>query len=132
VCRFRADCEDAVTAFREAFPIVYVEDVPRSVEFYVSTLGFEVGFRWPAEGDPTFAFLRLPPLGIAVSRRVADQNPGRDFELCVYTDDVDDAAARLRRAGAEEVMPPQDEPWGERRTYFRDRDGTLLHVCAPL
>src|SRR2546427_341066 len=62
VCRFCADLEDAVTAFREAFPIVYVDDVPRAIDFYVSTLDFEVGFRWPADGEPTFAFLRLAPL----------------------------------------------------------------------
>jgi lactoylglutathione lyase len=121
-----------VTAFRDAFPILYVGDVPRAIDFYVSTFGFEVGFRWPAEGEPTFAYLRLAPLGIAVSRRAADHNSGGDFELCLYADDVDEAAARLRAAGAEEVMPPQDEPWGERRTYFRDPDDTLLHVCAPL
>ena len=31
-----------------------------------------------------------------------------------------------------EEMPPQDEPWGERRAYFRDPDGTLIHVAAKL
>jgi uncharacterized glyoxalase superfamily protein PhnB len=31
-----------------------------------------------------------------------------------------------------EEMPPQDEPWGERRTYFHDPDGHLIHVAAKL
>jgi lactoylglutathione lyase len=119
-----------VPRFRDAFPILYVEDVDRSVDFYVSTFGFDVGFRWPAEGAPEFAFLRLEPLGIGIGRR--EEGKAGDFELCLYADDVEAAAAALRAAGAEEVMAPQEEPWGETRTYFRDPDGHLLHVAAKL
>lgn len=122
-----------MTRFREAFPILYVEDVERAVEFYVRALGFEDGFRWPpeGEGERTFAFLRLEPLGVGLAAR-SPENAGRDLELCVYADDADAAAERLRAAGAEEVLPPTDQPWGERMTYFRDRDGHLLHVAAKL
>jgi uncharacterized glyoxalase superfamily protein PhnB len=121
-----------VSGFRDAFPILYVEDVQRAVDFYVSLLGFEVKFRWPEEGadELQFAFLKLEPLGIGIGRR--HEHSTGDFELCVYADDIDAAAERLREAGAEEVMPPQDEPWGERRAYFRDRDGHLLHLAMPL
>ena len=125
----------AVTTFREAFPILYVDDVRRAADAYVSTLGFEEAFRFPADGDPEFVFLRLEPLGIALSRRAGyavQYNQGRDFELCVYTDDVDAAAADLRTGGFEEVRPPTDEPWGERMAYFRDPSGHLLHVTAKL
>ena len=122
-----------MTRFREAFPILYVDDVERSAAFYTSTFGFEVRYRWPAEGALEFAFLRLEPLGIGIaSRHGAAHNRGRDFELCIYTDDADDAAERLRAAGAEEVTAPADQPWGERLTYFRDADGHLLHVTARL
>ena len=122
-----------MTGFREAFPILYVEDAARAAEFYASTFGFEVAYRWPAEGALEFAFLRLEPLGIGVaSRRGAAHNRGRDFELCIYTDDADAAAEQLRAAGAEEVTAPTDQPWGERLAYFRDGDGHLLHVTARL
>jgi len=30
------------------------------------------------------------------------------------------------------VQPPQDEPWGERRTGFRDPDGNLVHIAQSL
>lgn len=119
-----------MTRFREAFPILYVDDVERSVAFYESVLGFELGFRWPPEGELEFAFLRLEPLGIGIGRR-HDRSSG-DFELCVYAEDVDRAAGALRAGGAEEVEPPADRPWGERLTYFRDPDGHLLHVTMPL
>ena len=122
-----------MTSFRDAFPILYVEDVARAIDFYTSTLGFDVRFRWPGEGETTFAFLTLEPLGIGVSARSgAGHNPGRDFELCLYTDDADAAAERLRATGAEELMPPTDEPWRERRAYFRDPDGNLLHLAQKL
>jgi lactoylglutathione lyase len=117
--------------FREPFPILYVEDVARSVDFYTRLLGFELSYRWPAEGDIGFAFLRLEPLGIAVSRR-APEHEGRDFELCIYTSDAHAAAERLRNAQAEELQPPQDEPWGERRAYFHDLDGHLIHLAQQL
>jgi catechol 2,3-dioxygenase-like lactoylglutathione lyase family enzyme len=120
-----------MTAFREAFPIVYVDDVPEAIAFYEAALGFATTYRWPAEGDATFAFLRLDPLGIAVSARASATDPTRDFELCVYTDDADAAAEQLRANGAGELQPPRLEPWGERRAYFRAPDGTLLHIAQP-
>jgi lactoylglutathione lyase len=119
-----------VIAFREAFPILYADDVQRTVDFYVSTLGFEVAFRWPETGDPDFAFLRLEPLGIGIGRR--HEHSVGAFELCVYADEIEAAAERLRAAGADEVMSPRREPWGEARAYFRDPDGHLIHVAAKL
>jgi len=125
----------AVTAFREAFSILYVGDVAAAAKRYVSTLGFAEAYRSPPEGDPEFVFLRLESHGIALSSRGGYPerfNPGRDFELCVYTDDVDTAAAELAASGFEQVRPPADEPWGERVAYFRDPDGHLWHVTARL
>ncbi len=125
----------AVTRYREPFPILYVDDVAAAAERYVSTLGFEEAYRFPPEGHPEFVFLRLEPHGIALSSRAGYPerfNPGRDFELCVYTDDVDTAAAELAASGFEQVRPPTDEPWGERMAYFRDPDGHLVHVTARL
>jgi lactoylglutathione lyase len=124
-----------VTAFREVFPVLYVDDVAAAAERYVSTLGFEQVYRFPPDGDPDFGFLKLEPLGIALSKRAGyalEFNAGRDFELCIYADDVDTAAADLRANGFEEVRPPTDEPWGERMAYFRDPDGHLLQVTAKL
>jgi catechol 2,3-dioxygenase-like lactoylglutathione lyase family enzyme len=124
-----------VTAFREAFPVLYVDDVAAAADRYVSTLGFEQVYRFPPDGEPDFAFLKLEPLGIALSKRAGyalEFNAGRDFELCIYADDVDAAASDLRANGFEEVRPPTDEPWGERMAYFRDPDGHLLQVTAKL
>jgi lactoylglutathione lyase len=125
--------------FRDSFPILYVADVERSVRFYRDLLGFDVQFTWPDDGTPEFAFLSLEPSGIGLSRATAPPLYRRDgarndttFELCVYTDDTDAAAERLRRAGATELKEPEDMPWGERLCYFTDPDGNPLHITAKL
>jgi lactoylglutathione lyase len=117
-----------VSRFREPFPILLVDDVSRAVEFYGSVFGFELSYRWPAEGEPEFAFLRLEPLGIGVSKRKRAEEHA--FLLALYADDVDEAAERLRAGGAEEVLAPADQKWGERMTSFRDLDGHLINVFA--
>jgi uncharacterized glyoxalase superfamily protein PhnB len=114
--------------FREAFPILYVDDVDRAADVYRTTFGFEETFRHEGkDGVADFAFLSLDPLGIGIGKR-PDDDEGRDFALWIYTDDVDDAAERLRAAGATEVLPPTDQEWGERLCKFVDPNGHLVHV----
>ena len=118
-----------MTAFREAFPILHVDDVARTSAFYCETFGFEESFRHEREdGEVDFVFLRLEPLGIGVGRR---DKGDEAFALWIYAEEaagVDEAAARLRAAGADERLPPTDKEWGERLCTFVDRDGTVLHV----
>lgn len=115
-----------MNTFREAFPILNVDDVERAIEFYGSTFGFVETFRHEEEGRPVFAFLSLDPLGIGVGLRAEGEE--RDFALWLYADDVDDAAERLRAAGATEVLAPTDQAWGERMCSFVDPLGHLIHV----
>jgi lactoylglutathione lyase len=118
-----------VTAFREAFPILLVDDVTQASRFYCSTLGFEETYRNEDEHGVEFAFLALEPYGIGLGRR---RDGARDFALWIYADDVDAAAADLRAAGAEEVLAPADQPWGERMCSFVDPSGHLVYVGMKL
>jgi lactoylglutathione lyase len=124
----------------EPFPIIYAKDVAESVDFYVDAFGFEVAYRWPADGALGFAHLKLPGdsrgVGIGsiegnVHGLPVGDGPAR-FELCLYVDDMDEACARLRELGAAELRPPVDEPWGERRAYFADRAGNPIHLAMSL
>ena len=126
-------------SFREPFPILYAADVRRSVDFYCKAFGFEITFRWPAEGELEYAFLRLGDSGIGIGRGSvvpgmgpAPAGAARRFELCIYTEDTDAAAERLRALGARELLPPTDQPWNERLCYFEDPDGNPLHVTMKL
>jgi catechol 2,3-dioxygenase-like lactoylglutathione lyase family enzyme len=131
-----------VTDFREPFPIVYAADVERSVRFYVDGFGFEQTFRWPPSGGPLeYAFLRLGEHGIGIGRgsavgpdagRAPERGSPARFELCIYADDVDRAAERLRALGARELAAPEDMPWNERIAYFEDPDGNPIHVAARI
>ena len=123
--------------FHDAFPIVYTRDLARSLAFYRDTLGFEQKYRWPPEGEPDFVVLRLEQFELGLSAASAPRELlGREmgdeprFELCVYADDTDAAAERLRAAGARELAAPRDYPWGERLAYFEDVEGNAIHVTA--
>jgi uncharacterized glyoxalase superfamily protein PhnB len=124
----RPDRHITVNTFREAFPIFTVEDVDRAVAFYRSTFGFEQTYSFEDDGTTAYAFLRLEPLGIGLARRASADDPA--FALWLYTDDVDAAAGQLRAAGADELLAPTDQPWGERMCTFRDADGIVLNVAA--
>ena len=117
-----------MTEFREAFPILLVDDVAQASAFYCSTLGFEEAYRNEDEHGVEFVFLGLDPYGIGIGRRADGER--RDFALWIYADDVDAAAADLRAAGAEEILAPTEQPWGERMCSFVVPNGHLVHIGA--
>ncbi|MFF2053996.1 VOC family protein [Leifsonia sp. NPDC058194] len=47
-------------------------------------------------------------------------------------DDVDEATVAAVAAGAVIVDPPADQPWQERQSVLRDRDGHLFCLVRPL
>ena len=110
-----------------SFPIIYSADVRRSAQFYEEAFGFRRTFEWD---EPDGVFIALERNG---SHLGIGEGKGRGgFELCIYVDDTDAAAERLRTLGAREVSPPADMPWNERLAYFEDPDGHRLHVTMKL
>ncbi|MEV6302785.1 VOC family protein [Actinoplanes sp. NPDC051861] len=119
--------------------IVYVEDMEAALAFYRDLLGFGVTFRFPDEGPPAFVALEQ---GISLALVVDGQigahgqpmrlRESRQFELCVYTDDVDKAVGELRAHGVTVLAEPADQPWGERMAYVTDPQGNPVMLCAPL
>ncbi len=129
--------------FRNAHPIVYAEDLAASLHFYRTLLGFTETYRFPPEGEPVFVALELAGGGALSLAAVTDgqlgshglpllPRAGRQFELCVYTDDVDVAVGTLRAAGVPVLVEPADQPWGERMAYVADPGGHPVMLCAPL
>ena len=110
-----------------AFAVIYASSVLASEEFYVG-LGFEETSRTPAEGEPGYVSLRrgTAELGIVsvewprqeLGLKVCDD--GTRFEVYIYVDDIEAAAAAHRDTL---VREPRDTPWGERVAYLRDPDG---------
>jgi catechol 2,3-dioxygenase-like lactoylglutathione lyase family enzyme len=52
------------------------------------------------------------------------------IELSV--DDVDEEFERLQSTVSGWIVPPTDWEWGVRSTWFRDPDGNLISLFAPL
>ncbi|MBD0329812.1 MAG: VOC family protein [Thermoleophilia bacterium] len=109
--------------------MLYSADVDRAARFYEDAFGFERTYRWPAEGERLdYAALRRADSHLGIG--LGEGSGG--FELCVYVEDVDATAERLRALGAREIAAPADQSWGERLAYFEDPDGHRLHVTMKL
>jgi lactoylglutathione lyase len=116
--------------FRDAFPILQVADLRRSLEFYRDLLGFQVTYAFPPESEPQFVFLAIDggTLGLGAAEQPVQS---ASASLWLYADDVDAAVALLRDAGVRVVAEPADQPWGERVASVADPDGYTVHIGAP-
>jgi lactoylglutathione lyase len=121
----------------DTFPILYIADLDKALEFYRDLLGFEVSYRYPAQGEPEFVALNGISLAATAEGQmgahgwpITPQSGG--FELCVYTDDVDAAVEELRSHGVLVLTEPADQPWEERTAYVADPDGHPVMICQRL
>jgi lactoylglutathione lyase len=117
-------------SFRDAFPILQVADLRRSLSFYRDLLGFVVTYSFPSEDDPQFVSLDIDggKLGLGATTEAVQS---ASTALWLYTDDVDGAVADLRTAGVRVVAEPADQAWGERVASVVDPDGYVVHIGAP-
>jgi predicted enzyme related to lactoylglutathione lyase len=53
-------------------------------------------------------------------------------EIYIHVDNLDEACARLRRAGARELSPPRARDWGDVVAYFADPDKNVIAVARPI
>lgn len=117
-----------------------ITDDPRQLaEFYEVVTGLTA--QWANED---FAELVSPTfiLAIAHTRTLARLGAGAVLPrenrsviiefLVAGVDDVDQAFERLRTVNGELVLEPTTQPWGNRSTLFRDPDGNLVNVFAPV
>ena len=109
-------------------------DVDRLVAFYAMLTDADV-----ARLTPEFAEIRLPGAIVAITteRTIKQFNAGaaiaaanRSAILEFQVDDVDGVRARLGDAPVDHVMPPTDQPWGNRSMLLRDPDGNLVNIFA--
>jgi lactoylglutathione lyase len=114
-----------VARVRDAFPILMVADLERSLGFYRDRLGFTVEYEF--EGFVSLA-VEGGKLGLASSGELVEAGGAA---IWVYTDDVDALFAELTAAGAGVVAEPAEQPWGERVASVADPDGYTVHLGAP-
>jgi lactoylglutathione lyase len=120
-----------------SFPVVYVRDVPRAVDFYEGLLDYSQQSCFPPEGEAVFVCLNRDGVELGVVHESSPQQlisqsigDGPRFELFVYVDDVDQTVGKMQDAGVTVLRPPENMPWGERLAFVEDPDGNPVTLAA--
>jgi catechol 2,3-dioxygenase-like lactoylglutathione lyase family enzyme len=63
---------------------------------------------------------------------VASAESGSRFQLTIWVEDADSAAAELRARGVALLSGPVDRPWGQRTVTFADPDGHVWELAQTI
>lgn len=119
---------------------IMVDDMAVMVRFYRDVLGFDIK---EAE-DTTNVFLQKDgTLFLLYRKSDFEKMTSRKFSYCKGVNGhyeialsvenyaaVDEAYRNVTSAGAQGIMEPQTEPWGQRTCYIADPEGNLIEIGA--
>ncbi len=117
-------------------PLIVVEDMARSRQFYEQLLKqkvkFDFGVDVSFEGDFTIHlkshFQSL--LGDATKYPITAR--AHNGELYFDADDIELVYQRLQAAGVEFIEAIQEQPWGQRAMCLYDPDGHIIEIGEPM
>jgi lactoylglutathione lyase len=120
--------------------VLYVDDVPATVDFYRRTFGLRLRFLDEALG---FAELETGGCTLAIAAhslgemlmpddytRPADGRPAA-VEIGFLTADVPASFAKAVAEGAAPIAAPKRMPWGLEVAYVRAPEGTIIGFSEP-
>lgn len=118
-------------------PLLNVEDVARSIDFYRDALGFQVESSFEDAGRVAWARVRCADAELMLnahgelSRERRAREGYRDVVLYLSVDSAEELHARLVGKG---LAPGEirDEAYGVREFALRDPDGYELAITSPL
>ena len=103
---------------------VAAPDVEKASTFYEEVLGLEVLM--------DLGWIRTYGSGSKMTLQVSVMAEGGSGtavpDISIEVDDVEEALARVRKAGIPIEYGPATEPWGVRRFYVRDPFGKLVNI----
>lgn len=117
---------------------LFVDDMPQMIRFYRDVLGFEIK---EAEDAVNVYLVKDGTLFMLYEKKNFEKMTSRryeyvkglngHFEIALYVDtfeEVDAAFARVVALGAQPVLEPETEPWGQRTCYIADPEGNLIEI----
>ena len=124
------------------YTIIYVADVPATLNFYVKAFGCKIRFlhenKQFGELDTGSVLLGFASeftarnhMGNFAKNHLDNPLPA-GFEIAFGTDDVQKAYDHALTSGALAVQPPMKKPWGPVVAYVRDFNGIIVELCSPM
>ena len=117
---------------------LFVEDMGKMIRFYRDVLGFEIK---EDENTSNVYLVKDGTLFLLYGRSDFEKMTSRKYEyikglnghseIALYVDtfeEVDEAYERVIGMGAEPVLEPTTEPWGQRTCYIADPEGNLIEI----
>ena len=117
---------------------LFVNDMARMIRFYRDVLGFEIREK---EDTENVYLVKDGTLFLLYGRKDFEKMTNHQYEyvkglnghseIALYVDtfkEVDDAFAKAVANGAEPVLEPTTEPWGQRTCYIADPEGNLIEI----
>jgi catechol 2,3-dioxygenase-like lactoylglutathione lyase family enzyme len=114
-----------MTTIKRIVPDIKASDLPASRAFYTEVLGLQVAM------DMNFIVTLVSPNNPILQISLIGEEPsGLTPQVSVEVGDVDEVHSRAQACRAEIVYPLTTEPWGVRRFFVRDPDGTIINVLS--
>lgn len=117
---------------------LFVNDMAAMVRFYRDVLGFEIK---EDENTVNVYLIKNGTLFMLYERKNFEKMTNRKyeylkglnghFEIALYVDtfeEVDSEYAKAVEKGAQPVLEPTTEPWGQRTCYIADPEGNLIEI----
>ena len=117
---------------------LFVNDMATMIRFYRDVLGFEIK---EGENAVNVYLIKNGTLFMLYERKNFEKMTNRKyeylkglnghFEIALYVDtfeEVDSVYAKKEEKGAQSVLEPTTEPWGQRTCYIADPEGNLIEI----
>lgn len=117
---------------------IFVDDMAVMVRFYRDVLGFEI----KEDENTSNVFLEKDGTLFLLYRKTDfEKMTNRKFSYCNGVNghyeialgvenyaEVDKEYERITKAGAQGILEPTTEPWGQRTCYIADPEGNLIEI----
>lgn len=117
---------------------LFVNDMATMVRFYRDVLGFEIK---EDENAVNVYLIKNGTLFMLYERKNFEKMTNRKyeylkglnghFEIALYVDTFEEVDAEYAKAvekGAQSILEPTTEPWGQRTCYIADPEGNLIEI----